>query len=82
MIEMDPPIHTRYRKIVAGSFTPSAIMLIWNIGETIGHLTAASTLQPGGLVFTGTPEGVAAVMPGDLLAPAARLISHLPELRD
>lgn len=25
MIEMDPPMHTRYRKIVAGSFTPAAI---------------------------------------------------------
>jgi fumarylpyruvate hydrolase len=41
--------------------------LIWNIGETIAHLSAAWTLQPGDLIYTGTPEGVAAVAPGDLL---------------
>ena len=35
--------------------------LIWNIGEIIEHLSAAWELQPGDLIFTGTPEGVAAV---------------------
>jgi fumarylpyruvate hydrolase len=42
--------------------------LIWNIGETIEHLSAAWELQPGDLIFTGTPEGVNAVQPGDTLA--------------
>lgn len=42
--------------------------LIWNIGETIEHLSAAWELAPGDLVFTGTPEGVAAVVAGDMLA--------------
>ncbi|MFT3719619.1 fumarylacetoacetate hydrolase family protein [Pseudorhodoferax sp.] len=42
--------------------------LIWNIGETIEHLSAAWTLQPGDLIFSGTPEGVAAVVAGDLLS--------------
>jgi len=41
--------------------------LIWNVAETIEHLSAAWALQPGDLIFTGTPEGVAAVQPGDLL---------------
>ncbi len=41
--------------------------LIWNIGETIEHLSAAWTLQPGDLIYTGTPEGVAAVVAGDTL---------------
>jgi fumarylpyruvate hydrolase len=41
--------------------------LIWNIAETIEQLSAAWTLQPGDLIFTGTPEGVAAVVAGDLL---------------
>ena len=41
--------------------------LIWNIGETIEHLSAAWQLQPGDLIFTGTPEGVAAVVSGDTL---------------
>jgi fumarylpyruvate hydrolase len=42
--------------------------LIWNIAETIEHLSAAWTLQPGDLIFTGTPEGVGAVVTGDTLA--------------
>ena len=41
--------------------------LIWNVAETIEHLSAAWELQPGDLIYTGTPEGVAAVVSGDLL---------------
>jgi fumarylpyruvate hydrolase len=41
--------------------------LIWNIGETIAHLSAAWELQPGDLIYSGTPEGVGAVVAGDLL---------------
>ena len=41
--------------------------LIWNIAETIEHLSRAWTLQPGDLIYTGTPEGVGAVVRGDLL---------------
>ena len=44
--------------------------LIWNIGETIEHLSAAWALQPGDLIFTGTPEGVAAVVSGDVMVGA------------
>jgi fumarylpyruvate hydrolase len=41
--------------------------LIWNIAETIEHLSAAWELQPGDLIYTGTPEGVAAVVSGDIM---------------
>jgi len=41
--------------------------LIWNIAETIEQLSAAWTLQPGDLIYTGTPEGVGAVVRGDVL---------------
>ncbi len=41
--------------------------LIWSVAETIEHLSAAWTLQPGDLIFTGTPEGVGAVQRGDVL---------------
>ena len=41
--------------------------LIWSLPEIIEHLSSAWTLQPGDLIFTGTPEGVAAVVSGDLL---------------
>ena len=41
--------------------------LIWNIAETIEHLSAAWALQPGDLIYTGTPEGVDSVVRGDVL---------------
>jgi fumarylpyruvate hydrolase len=41
--------------------------LIWSVAETIEHLSKYFELQPGDLIFTGTPEGVAAVKPGDLM---------------
>jgi fumarylpyruvate hydrolase len=42
--------------------------LIWSVSETIEHLSAAWELQPGDLIFSGTPEGVGAVLPGDTLS--------------
>ncbi|MDP2033902.1 MAG: fumarylacetoacetate hydrolase family protein [Polaromonas sp.] len=41
--------------------------LIWNLAETIEHLSVAWELQPGDLIYTGTPEGVAAVVSGDTM---------------
>jgi fumarylpyruvate hydrolase len=52
--------------------------MIWNIAEIIEHVSAAWVLQPGDLIFTGTPEGVAAVVAGDELV--AR-VDGLSELR-
>jgi len=39
--------------------------LIWNIPELIADLSLFYHLQPGDLVFTGTPEGVGPVVAGD-----------------
>jgi fumarylpyruvate hydrolase len=44
--------------------------LIWSVAETIEQLSAAWTLQPGDLIFTGTPAGVGAVVRGDTMAGA------------
>ncbi len=41
--------------------------LIWSIPETIAYLSKLVRLEAGDLIFTGTPEGVAAVRRGDLL---------------
>ncbi len=40
-------------------------MLIWNIRELIADLSKFYHLQPGDLIFTGTPAGVGAVVAGD-----------------
>jgi len=39
--------------------------LIWSIPELIWDLSRFYHLQPGDLIFTGTPEGVGALQPGD-----------------
>jgi len=39
--------------------------LIWNIPELIADLSKFYHLQPGDLIFTGTPEGVGPVVSGD-----------------
>lgn len=39
--------------------------LIWNIREIIEDLSLYYHLQPGDIIYTGTPEGVGAVQPGD-----------------
>lgn len=41
--------------------------MIWSIDETIAYLSTLYELQPGDLIFTGTPEGVGAVAKGDLM---------------
>lgn len=41
--------------------------LLWNVPETIRHLSGLFRLEPGDLIYSGTPEGVAAVGPGDVL---------------
>ena len=51
--------------------------LIWSVAETIEHLSAAWTLAPGDLVFTGTPAGVAAVVAGDVMTGAIEGLGSL-----
>ena len=52
--------------------------MIWSIPEIVATLSTFVTLAPGDLIFTGTPEGVAAVQPGDVLE---GFISGLPPVR-
>lgn len=42
-------------------------LLIWNIRELLADLSQFYHLQPGDLIFTGTPEGVGSTVPGDTL---------------
>ena len=41
--------------------------LIWSVAECIAVLSEYETLEPGDLIMTGTPEGVNAVVAGDLM---------------
>jgi 2-keto-4-pentenoate hydratase/2-oxohepta-3-ene-1,7-dioic acid hydratase in catechol pathway len=42
-------------------------MMLWKIDELISHVSQYFTLKIGDIIFTGTPEGVAAVKPNDIL---------------
>lgn len=41
--------------------------LIWSVAEVVAELSRYFQLQPGDLVFTGTPEGVGPVRPGQAM---------------
>lgn len=41
--------------------------LIWNVAETIEHLSGFFELFPGDLIYSGTPEGVGPVKAGDTM---------------
>ena len=50
--------------------------MIWNVPETINYLSGLIELKAGDLIFTGTPEGVAAIERGD------ELVGHVDGLED
>lgn len=51
--------------------------MIWNIAETISKLSELFELHAGDLIFTGTPEGVGAVVKGDVLYASVDGLSHM-----
>ena len=54
-------------------------LLIYSIGRVLAHVTRFMTLEPGDLVLTGTPAGVGAVQPGDVMTVE---VEGLGELRN
>jgi fumarylpyruvate hydrolase len=51
--------------------------LIWKVPEIISNLSHQYRLMPGDLIYTGTPAGVSAVLPGDTLVAE---VAGLPRL--
>ena len=51
--------------------------MIWNVPDTIAFLSNYYRLQPGDLIFTGTPAGVGAVKQGDVLVGAVEGLAEL-----
>ncbi|SFB38308.1 fumarylpyruvate hydrolase [Collimonas sp. OK607] len=41
--------------------------LIWSVAEAISYLSEYEVLEPGDIIMTGTPAGVNAVNPGDVM---------------
>ncbi len=55
------------RLTVNGETRQDALLssLIWKVPEIIAQISSLWTLQPGDLIFTGTPEGVGPLVRGD-----------------
>lgn len=51
--------------------------LIWDIREIIEDLSQFYHLQAGDLIYTGTPEGVGPVLPGDIITGAVEGVAEL-----
>lgn len=60
---------TRISLVVNNAVRQQSVIgkLIWSVPEIIEQLSTAWELVPGDLIYTGTPEGVAAVLEGDTL---------------
>jgi len=55
---------------VNGQLRQDAVVadMIWNVAEIVSEASKLWTLAPGDLIFTGTPEGVGPLVPGDVVA--------------
>ena len=64
-----PPPRGRIRLSVNGEVRQDASVsdMLWNVEEIVVEAGKLWTLQAGDLIFTGTPEGVGPLIPGDLV---------------
>jgi 2-keto-4-pentenoate hydratase/2-oxohepta-3-ene-1,7-dioic acid hydratase in catechol pathway len=62
-----PPAQARIRGWLNGQAKQSAPLadMVFDVPFLLAYISACMTLMPGDLIFTGTPEGVAALQPGD-----------------
>lgn len=51
--------------------------LIWNVPEIIANLSSYYRLMPGDLIYTGTPDGVGPVQPGDRIEASVEGVGQL-----
>jgi fumarylpyruvate hydrolase len=51
--------------------------LIWSVAETVADLSKFFRLEPGDVIYTGTPEGVGAVQKGDTIKVGVEKLGEL-----
>jgi len=51
--------------------------LIWSVSECVAYLSEYEALEPGDIIMTGTPEGVNAVVAGDVMRGAIAGLSPI-----
>lgn len=50
---------------------------IWSVQEGISHLSKLYEVMPGDLIYTGTPEGVGPIKPGDVMTGGIERIGEI-----
>ena len=80
--DMSAPMGPLHLAAQTGHFTQGAIWLkvngqtkqnanlnqmIWSVAEQVAKLSEAFELQPGDIIYSGTPENVGPVVPGDVM---------------
>jgi 2-keto-4-pentenoate hydratase/2-oxohepta-3-ene-1,7-dioic acid hydratase in catechol pathway len=67
--EIRDPHNLRIRLCVNGEVRQESTTanMIFRLGRIVSYLSTVFTLEAGDLIFTGTPEGVGPVFPGDTL---------------
>ena len=73
------PQQLRIECVVNGTTRQAASTdaMIFSVAELVAYCSTIFTLTPGDLIYTGTPEGVGPVVPGDSITAT---ISNLPSL--
>jgi 5-carboxymethyl-2-hydroxymuconate isomerase len=51
--------------------------MIFRVEQMIAHISSIMTLEPGDLIYTGTPEGVGQVQPGDTITAELQHVGSL-----
>lgn len=51
--------------------------MIWNVAEILAEASKLWTLAPGDLIYTGTPEGVGPLNPGDRVEGEVEGVGHI-----
>ncbi|RMG98491.1 MAG: FAA hydrolase family protein [Deltaproteobacteria bacterium] len=61
------PTSARIRTYVGDALRQDGALadMVFSVGEVLAHLSACMTLEPGDVVFTGTPAGVGPLAPGE-----------------
>ncbi len=77
--EIGHPASGRIRLSVNGELRQDSDLgnLIWSVPEIIAHLSRYYRLQPGDLIYTGTPDGVGPVEPGDQITGSVAAVGEI-----
>lgn len=77
--EVGHPLQATITLTVNGAIKQSSDIshLIWSVAETVAYLSQFFRLEPGDVIYTGTPEGVGAVNAGDVMVTAVDGLGEL-----